>query len=574
MSEVVIYCVECKDVMANVLCNDCKDYFCSLCFQWLHKKGKRKEHKTENLQSSIVKNIIAVSQQRDEIILEGEGTTNHFVKSYEQEYEERKQQHQPDAKEINHLLERIKYIPLRLNDLERKLLRLIEGALEISEYTDKVDVSNNNYGFGFMFYSSAVAPSRNKEDTIRRELDEIFSLIMGLFTSDNFKAGSKLIEEKKFEDNEEFFQKVFEIGRRFKIMNPDKLRGVYGKLMCVLQDSVIPDMINFSCYRKIKSVHTFLEEKEAMSLIHDDYDLLLDATADIDPSADVQHQSMKKNAAKQTLLNKYSSIPSSLSSDDISWIISSISDSNSFVQSNRTPIDMMIHYLETYFDPKDESKGSLEIRSGAGGSCLSHSHSTQYKFVMQSLLLWREIQHEMYKLWVMTDKDLLNESNRYRLYNTGQGLQRVQAAPCVGRTMSSILGKVQSQMGGWVGLSVVHLGDRDVPNALVFIDKYTQVPWILSPIVQTIQNIGDLSAKDNNVKELIETQYGGVEVARKVILRDFFRHGFDGSGDDGGSCIDGRLTSAWNWCSLLEKKEFYNLFMVCGFEGFNGSYRR
>jgi hypothetical protein len=52
----------------------------------------------------------------------------------------------------------------------------------------------------------------------------------------------------------------------------------------------------------------------------------------------------------------------------------------------------------------------------------------------------------------------------------------------------------------------------------------------------------------------IISKYGGTERLQKLILADFFKHGFDGSGSDGGSCIDGRLTSAWNWCSKIEKK--------------------
>lgn len=56
-----------------------------------------------------------------------------------------------------------------------------------------------------------------------------------------------------------------------------------------------------------------------------------------------------------------------------------------------------------------------------------------------------------------------------------------------------------------------------------------------------------MCAEDPAVGTHLDQEYGGVEATRKEILRDFFRHGFNGSGDDGGSCVDGRLTSAWNW---------------------------
>jgi hypothetical protein len=37
--------------------------------------------------------------------------------------------------------------------------------------------------------------------------------------------------------------------------------------------------------------------------------------------------------------------------------------------------------------------------------------------------------------------------------------------------------------------------------------------------------------------------------------------------------IDGRLTSAWNWCSKLEKKSYYPIFMLSGFQGFDGDFK-
>lgn len=196
----------------------------------------------------------------------------------------------------------------------------------------------------------------------------------------------------------------------------------------------------------------------------------------------------------------------------------------------------------------------------------------------------------MFRLWYLAEQDLLSESQPYELTNTGQGLQRVQQSPRVYRAMHEILARTKVQLlggagsststgalsgGQWVGSSVIHLGDRNVPNALVFIDKYTQVSRILGPLVNTLRQLDKASHENEGVARYVAS-YGGLEKAKKDILLDFFRHGFDGSGGDNffdaGSCIDGRLTSAWNWCSQLTNKPYYPLFKLTGFLSFDGEF--
>jgi len=174
---------------------------------------------------------------------------------------------------------------------------------------------------------------------------------------------------------------------------------------------------------------------------------------------------------------------------------------------------------------------------------------------------------DMFHLWSLAEQDLLSEKVLYRLRDTGQGLNRVQSAPKTSRMMHTILHKAQKSVGTWVGSSVIHMGDHNVPNALIFIDKYTQIYRILLPICNTLSQISELASKPA-LRSYIENEYGSVEDCIKAVLGDFFRHGFDGSGADNffdaGSCIDGRLTSAWNWCSALEKKRYFPVFLLTG----------
>lgn len=74
--------------------------------------------------------------------------------------------------------------------------------------------------------------------------------------------------------------------------------------------------------------------------------------------------------------------------------------------------------------------------AGSAGARLTHHHERQYMYVKQSLLLWREINHNMFKvctqllllaaahwpltqLWCKAEDDMLCECNPYRLINTG-----------------------------------------------------------------------------------------------------------------------------------------------------------
>jgi hypothetical protein len=104
---------------------------------------------------------------------------------------------------------------------------------------------------------------------------------------------------------------------------------------------------------------------------------------------------------------------------------------------------------------------------------------------------------------------------------------------------------------------------------------HLQVPRILAPLILTLNNL-EKAGRENEGLARYLSSYGGLNRAQKDIMWDFFTHAFDGSGGtnffEAGSCIDGRLTSAWNWCSQLATKPYYVLFRLTGFLSFDGEF--
>lgn len=524
-----------------------------------------------------------------------------------------------------------KYVPLRLTAEERSLLNVLEQALHVSEYTDQVDVA------------VGVVRRGVKTRRIQEGIIEICQIATGLAVASGheraysceggggggksmfgrIRNGKKKSSSGKgssssfssdsttswagrdLKENAEFFQALFEVGRRNKVLNPSHMRSTYGKLMYILQDAQNPAVVKalgFSLHKDIQLVIPYLEENNCMDILNDPrlegaIRFIRDReemTGDKVERSVVQMLVEEKRGLREELINDYAS-KTNMEPDDVGRVIDSIADAISSVQTTLTPVKRMLQYLEDEFDPNLVNPGqSLEIRGesqntrmrqfsryglsayeggDSEGPTLTHSHGTQYYFVWQTLRLWCKVMKNMHKLWLCADMDLLSIATSYSLLNTGQGLNRVQPCPLVGKVMRHLLTTTQQEAGvPWVGLSVVHLGDRDVPNALIFIDKYTQIPRFLSPLVSFLQGLPEL-CQDARIYAYIKDRFGSQDKLKLAVLGDFFRHAFDGSGDDGGSCIDGRLTSSWNWTSMLAKKPYHHVFMMSGFQGFDGDFK-
>lgn len=236
-----------------------------------------------------------------------------------------------------------------------------------------------------------------------------------------------------------------------------------------------------------------------------------EATAEITPRgksrSEVQKAIKRKEKAREELARTYSS--SSLPKEEIERCLYSLNDASSYLAFNRGPVDEAIRLLRTYFRPDSPESGySLAITVGVGGARLTHNHARQFQYVLQSMTLWREVLGEMNKLWSLAEADMLREGNEYRLMDTGQGLNRVQQSPKLGKAIHSIVARCQKRLGTWIGSSVVHLGDHNVPNAFLFIHKYLQVPQILSPLVGTIREI-DTLVKSPGLRRYIDSEFGG-----------------------------------------------------------------
>ncbi|KAJ3352177.1 hypothetical protein HDU91_006029 [Kappamyces sp. JEL0680] len=339
-SQVDGMCIECGDQPAVVYCEQCAD----VCFTHQHRKGTRTKHSVKKLKGtdpvadatvpSTAQGLKAtifrtfnlggtaappqpVSQTPDQD-MDGDDEkllATDFVASQLPSLN-------AQASQGGSFLERSKFIPLRLTYEERKFLRLLEAGLGVSEYTDKIDIL------------SSYMSSKSKRIVV--QIKELCSILSGLVLAADYNVGQALFKDRDFENNAEFFQDIFELGRRHKIMNPEKMRNTYGKLVYMLQDSQIAEvqeMLGFKCVKPIRTVYGVLEAHNALALLDDP--LIEAATAEILDEGrsrrDIQADIKKKERAIEYFAKRYGKTKE-FNPDTVRQCLYSIGDNNSFLR--------------------------------------------------------------------------------------------------------------------------------------------------------------------------------------------------------------------------------------------------
>jgi len=248
-------------------CNQCEEQFCEVCYHNLiHRTGKRKTHtytllhpeqplQTSSSQIDLPSAIPPnqsngnVAAENKDIVDDDEPMTDARLSAELEQGVANPYTTETSLKYGKYLRDRCRYIPLRLLPHERQLLHLLTAALSVSEYTSRVDILPTHV-------------SRTKRMVV--QLKQICAILSGLVVAYDFRLGQEMLVEREFADNAEWFQSVFEIGRRYKIQNPDGMRGAYGMMMYMIQ---VSPSAKHQSYTPLPPERQYLEGLCAMMLI-------------------------------------------------------------------------------------------------------------------------------------------------------------------------------------------------------------------------------------------------------------------------------------------------------------------
>ena len=194
-------------------------------------------------------------------------------------------------------------------------MRLIKmfPCFQVSEYTDKVDILT----------------WKSKTGRIHEQIRDICAILSGLAVAADYEVGQKMIKNRSFEDNAEYFSSVFEIGRRHKILNPECMRTDYGKLVHMLMDSQNPDiqrLLEFKLVKKVTTVYEYLKSRDSLAMLKCQ-DMIMATTAIVDrgrTKAEVQQAIKCKESAVKRIVRKFSN--DDIGEEEIEWCLYSIGE--------------------------------------------------------------------------------------------------------------------------------------------------------------------------------------------------------------------------------------------------------